>query len=169
MKRKKRSVRDVLNECWVTPTDQEVDEASREVWQRIEAELKKHDTSLRSLYGDGWSAAPLTQREFQVLTAISLVGARSTVPSLTRIVEDWAGGIKEEHVSVTTAKLEERGLITSKATESAEGGGWGRCGFEMTTDGDRALRRGHAEGKQLENAREAESGLKGRLKSFLKL
>ena len=59
MKRKKMNMDEILKRYWPKAPKEEVEAASASVWKRIEAELEKHDTSLRSLYGDGWSAAPV--------------------------------------------------------------------------------------------------------------
>src|SRR5213594_3419797 len=60
-KRKKMSMDEILTKYWPSPSQQEVEADCEEVWKQLEAELEKHDTSLWSLYGDGWSAAPLKQ------------------------------------------------------------------------------------------------------------
>src|SRR5436189_3206462 len=54
-KRKKMSMDEILTKYWPSPSQQEVEADCEEVWKQLEAELEKHDTSLRSLYGDGWS------------------------------------------------------------------------------------------------------------------
>ncbi|PYR81460.1 MAG: hypothetical protein DMG18_16280, partial [Acidobacteria bacterium] len=58
-KPKKMSMDEILTKYWPSPSQQEVEADCEEVWKQLEAELEKHDTSLWSLYGDGWSAAPL--------------------------------------------------------------------------------------------------------------
>ena len=116
----------------------EVDEIGDRVWKRLQAEMSKHDLSLRSVYGDGWSAPALTQSEYQVLTAISqLQGER---PSELQI---WK---KADELSVSGVsgfpaalhRLCKRGLITAQ--------------MQVTEDGERALARAHAEGKDLSTA-----------------
>src|SRR5439155_24380409 len=101
MKRKKMNMHETLKRHWPKASQEEVETASASVWKRIEAELEKHDTSLRSLYGDGWSAAPLEQTEFQVLTAVSLLGDRVTLKSVTRMVDKLTGREMVGYVVVT--------------------------------------------------------------------
>ncbi len=136
-KRKKMSMDEILTKYWPSPSQQEVEADCEEVWKQLEAELEKHDTSLWSLYGDGWSAAPLKQIEFQVLTAVSLLGDRGTLKSITQMVDKWTGREMVGHVYLTT------------------GGDKPFDRFEITEDGDRALRRAKIEGKQLVTARES--------------
>jgi hypothetical protein len=116
----------------------EVDDITKRVWHRLQAEMAKRDLSLRSIYGDGWSAPALTQSEYQILTAISqLKGERA---SELRI---WA---KADELSVSGVsgfpgalhKLTKRGLITAQ--------------MQVTEDGERALARARAEGKDLATA-----------------
>ena len=74
MKRKRISIKEFLDQVWPTPPQQEVEEACDRIWLRLQEELKKYDTSLWSLYGDGWSAPATTQLEFQVLSAAVRAG-----------------------------------------------------------------------------------------------
>src|SRR5262245_40895900 len=110
-KRKNMNMDETLRKYWPSASDEEVESASARVWNRLEAELEKHDTSLRSLYGDGWSAPPLEQLEFQVLTAVSLLGDRGTVKSITamihKMVQKWTAREMAGHVYVTLALLAE--------------------------------------------------------------
>src|SRR5437899_10288233 len=111
MKRKKMNMHETLKRHWPKASQEEVEAASASVWKRIEAELDKHDTSLRSLYGDGWSAAPLEQTEFQVLTAVSLLGDRGTLKSITKMVDNWTGREMVGHADLTLGRLAERQLV----------------------------------------------------------
>ncbi len=155
--RKKMSMDEILKKYWPSPSEEEVEAACDEVWKRIEAELEKYDTSLWSLYGDGWSAAPLEQTEFQVLTAVSLLGDRGTLKSITRMVDKWTGREMVGHVYLTLGRFAERELITVHSGP-ATGGDNPVNRFEITEDGDRALRRAKIEGKQLVTAREGLNG-----------
>jgi DNA-binding PadR family transcriptional regulator len=113
--------------------------------------LDKRDTSLRSLYGDGWSAEPVDEREFQVLTAVSQLGSKAGLDSVTGLLEDWSG--RKTMVGVvfaTLTRLETRGLIKVHRKPESR--------FEVSEQGERALRRAKAEGKQLV---EAQRGLIG--------
>ena len=157
MKRKKINMDEILKRYWPKAPKEEVEAASASVWKRIEAELDKHDTSLRSLYGDGWSAAPLEQREFQVLTAVSLLGDRGTLKSVTAMVDKWTGRETVGHVYLALGRLAERELITVHSGP-ATGGDKPLDRFEITEDGDRALRRAKIEGKQLVTVREDLNG-----------
>src|SRR5438093_8274334 len=157
MKRKKMNMHETLKRHWPKASQEEVEAASASVWKRLEAELDKHDTSLRSLYGDGWSAAPLEQTEFQVLTAVSLLGDRGTLKSITRMVDKWTAREMVGHVYLALGRLAERELITVHSGP-ATGGDKPVNRFEITEDGDRALRRAKIEGKQLVTAREDLNG-----------
>jgi hypothetical protein len=155
--RKKMSMDEILRKYWPSPSQEDVEAACEEVWKRIEAELDKHDTSLWSLYGDGWSAAPLEQTEFQVLTAVSLLGDRGTLKSITQMVDKWTAREMFGHVYLALGRLAERELITVHSGP-ATGGDKPVDRFEITEDGDRALRRAKIEGKQLVTAREDLNG-----------
>ena len=156
-KRKKMSMDEILRKYWATPSQEEVEAAGERVWKRLEAELEKHDTSLWSLYGDGWSAAPLEQTAFQVLSAVSLLGDRGTLKSITQMVDKWTGREMVGHVYLALGRLAERELITVHSGP-ATGGDKPLDRFEITEDGDRALRRAKIEGKQLVTAREDLNG-----------
>ncbi len=117
------------------------------------AELEKHDTSLRSLYGDGWSAEPLEQREFQVLTAAALLGDSASLATISKMVENWTGREMVGRVYATLSRLEERALIKVR-TERPTAYHEPKYRLEITEEGDRALRRAKAEGKQLVTVRE---------------
>ena len=153
MKRKKMNMDETLKRHWPKASQEEVEAARASVWKRIEAELEKHDTSLRSLYGDGWSAAPLDQTQFQVLTAVSLLGDRGTLKSITKMVDKWTGREMVGHVYLTLGRLAERELITVHSGP-ATGDDEPPRRYEITEDGDRALRRAKIEGKELVTARE---------------
>jgi len=153
-KRTKMSMDEILRNCWPSPSQEEGEADCEEVWKRLDAELEKHDTSLWSLYGDSWSAAPLKQIEFQVLTAVSLLGDRGTLKSITQMVDKWTGREMVGHVYLTLGRFVERELITVHSGP-ATGGDKPFNRFEITEDGDRALRRAKIEGKQLVTARES--------------
>ena len=155
--RKKMSMDEILRKYWPSPSHEQVEADCAEVWKRIEAELDKHDTSLWSLYGDGWSAAPLEQTEFQVLSAVSLLGDRGTLKSITRMVDKWTAREMVGHVYLALGRLAARELITVHSGP-ATGGDKPVDRFEITEDGDRALRRAKIEGKQLVTAREDLNG-----------
>jgi len=152
-KRKKMNMDQILRKYWPSASHEEVESAGERVWNRLEAELEKHDTSLRSLYGDGWSAAPLEQTEFQVLTAVSLLGDRGTLKSITKMVDKWTGREMVGHVYLTLGRLAERELLTVH-TGPATADDEPPRRYEITEDGDRALRRAKVEGKELVTARE---------------
>ena len=66
MKRKKESMKEIVARYWPTPPQKEMDAATDRVLSRLLSELDNHDTSLRSLYSDGWNCPPLNQDEFQI-------------------------------------------------------------------------------------------------------
>ena len=156
-KRKKMNMGEILRKYWPSASHEEVESADERVWKRLEAELEKHDTSLWSLYGDGWIAAPLEQTAFQVLSAVSLLGDRGTLKSITQMVDKWTGREMVGHVYLTLGRLAERELITVHSGPATAGDNPINH-FEITQDGDRALRRAKIEGKQLVTAREDLNG-----------
>jgi hypothetical protein len=112
-----------------------VEEIGDRVWKRLEAEMDKHDLSLRSLFGDGWSAPALNRKEHRVLNVISqskgeVSGALGT---LDRVHE--MSGLGTVAISLTLRRLSKRGLMTSD--------------LKITEQGERALARARAEGKWL--------------------
>ena len=127
----------------------EVAEGAQQVWNRISEELDQHDTSLRSLYGDGWSAEPLDQREFQVLTAVSDLGSNGNLGSIFDTMSKWAPELDVADVFLTLDRLAKRELIVGTAATTDES-----RTFQTTEHGERALRRAHAERKQLQIAQE---------------
>ena len=168
MKRNKR-IKEFMNRAWPAPPPEVVQADCAEVWKRLQPELAKVDTSLWSLEGDGWSAEPTNQREFRVLTAISQLGDRSDIHAITATVEQWTGGNMIVNVYDTLRRLEDRGLITFHRTGSAQNGAEPPHYYSLTRDGDRALRRAHAEGKQLINAVEHRWSLRDFVKEALRI
>ena len=162
--KRKMSMDEFLSRYWPRVPDVVVDAAGERVWKRLGAELEKHDTSLWSLSSDGWSVPPLKQREFQVLTAVSLLGDRSDIHAITDMVEDWTGGTMIGKVYATLQGLEKRGLIKFHRSRKAEDRGEPTHQYEVTAQGGRALRRAGIEGKELTNAPE-DSWLKRMLRS----
>src|SRR6266480_1739959 len=110
MKRKKVSLKDCVNPVCPTLPEHEIDAASGRIWKRVQQEMKKYDTSLWSLYGDGWSAAATTRFEFQVLTAASNLEDRADLNSITAMVDDWTGGDRIVDVHSAVEDLVKRGL-----------------------------------------------------------
>ena len=148
MKFKKRNIKEILEICQPDPPEEETRKAQERVWERLSEELKKHDTSLRSLTGDGWNAPALEQREFQVLTAVSMVAGKGRLGDVTRRVQTWVD-LSWGRVWVTVHNLERRKLIVPAER-----------GWQLTDDGERALRRAKIEEKQLVEARaEVKDGL----------
>src|SRR5262249_38141211 len=142
------SVKEMVKLAFPRRPKHEVEDAGQQVWSRIVEELDQHDTSLRSLYGDGWSAEPLDQREFQVLTAVSELGGSGNIGRVFDTVTNWAPTLDVADVFLTLERLEKRQLLGATANDD------GSRIFRTTEDGERALRRAHAEGKQLAIARE---------------
>lgn len=167
--KRKMSMEQFLRRYWPRVSDEEVEAASERVWKRLEAELEKRDTSLWSLSGDGWSVPALKQREFQVLTAVALLGDRSNIDAITDMVEDWVGGTMIGNVYATLRDLERKGFITFHRTALADRGGQEQHRYQITEYGDRALRRAKLEGKQLVNAAADAWSLKDFVKSAFRI
>ena len=155
MKRKRPSVQEFLNQAWQTPPQHEVEAAGERVWKRLQEELAKHDTSLWSFEGDGWSAPATNQLEFQILSAASALGERADLDSITDMVEGWTGKMMIARVQAELCDMERRGLIQVR-----------RSNVQVTRDGDRALRRAHAENKYL--IRTEESPIRGEAKERIR-
>jgi len=133
-----------------------VEAAGLRVWNRLAAQLENHNTSLRSLYGDGWSAPALKPREFQVLSAAALLdaqGASGTLCDIYEAVEARGGRVRSLATFITVKRLEWRGLLKAESAPAHTDNEW-RPRFQVTEDGQRALARARAEGKTLANVRE---------------
>ena len=78
MKRKKRSIKQIVAQSSPRLPKHEVEEIGDRVWKRLQTEMGKHDLSLRSLFGDGWNAPPLDQCDFEILSAVRVLGGQST-------------------------------------------------------------------------------------------
>jgi len=154
MKRKRPSVKEFLDQIWRTPPQQEVEAACERVWQRLQEELDKRDTSLWSFEGDGWSAPATNQLEFQILSAASALGERAGLDGITDMVESWTGRTMIARVQAELCDMERRGLINVRRSRPAVSDSQPFIYFELTRDGDRALRRAHAERKQLVQAQQ---------------
>ena len=141
MKRDKK-IRQIVNQYFPTPPKHEIEDAGRRVWERISAELDKRDTSLRSLYGDGWSAPPLKQREFEVLSAAALLEGNGTLSEIHEAVVGRVGSVRPFWIMLTVRRLERRGLLTARQSDERDA-----PRFQITEDGDRGLQRAHLEGK----------------------
>src|SRR5437016_12311756 len=109
---------------------------------------------MRSLIGDGGRSPPRQQLDYQVLTAVSLLGDRGTLKSITAMVHKWTGREMVGHVYLTLGGLAERGIITLHSDPTSEHGEEPQHRFKITEDGDRALRRAKIEGKELVTDRE---------------
>ena len=146
MKRKRISIEEFLNQVWPTPPEPEVEAACDRILLRVQEELKKYDTSLWSLEGDGWSAAATTQLEFQILSAVSSLTDRAELQSINRMVEGWNGRNIIARVLSALEDVEKRGLVKVRLLRR---GAETQFLFDLTEDGNRAIRRAHAEGKKL--------------------
>jgi hypothetical protein len=140
MKRKKRSIKEMMSLSIPRLQKHEVEEISDRVWKRLEAEMAKRDLSLRSLYGDGWSAAPLNQAEYPILMAISQLQVDDTNElGIWQKADELAG----THISAATFPVALRGLTERRLVTPQ---------MKLTNEGERALDRARAEGKQLAGA-----------------
>jgi hypothetical protein len=145
MKRKKKSIKDLVAQSSPRIPKHEVDEIGDRVWKNIQAAMDKQDLSLRSLYGDGWNAPPLEQHDLQLLTAAKLLAGEGTAESISRTAEKW-GGLAAPFLALE--RLVAEGLLVSLGTPGQQ------RHFQVTEIGERALGRAKAEGKQLLNPRE---------------
>ena len=149
MKRTKRSMQERIGNSSPRLSNEQVNEIGDRVWSRLKAEMAERDLSLRSLYGDGWSAAPLNAREYPVLSAMeSLQGESAEGLAVRNKAGELAGNpIGAVSFAMTLRRLSKRGLVTERPGNR----------FEVTGEGKRALARAHAEGKLPASARAAES------------
>ena len=152
MKRKKESLKQFLDRCWIKPSEEETRQAEKEVWSKIQEELKGQDTSLWSLDGDGWNAPALNLDEFRVLTATQMIAGRGSLADITRDVAYWDEKIQWGRVAVILKRLETRKLV-KQSEIPGRFEGEKIFGWQLTEDGDRALRRAKEEGKQLVEVR----------------
>ena len=152
-KKGKINIDALLGKVFNQGSDQEIDEAQARSWKRLEARMAKdeRDLSLHSIYGDGWSVGPVTQREFQVLSAISLVGGPREPGDILRTAKGWAPGLFLGQVFTTLMDLEKKGFVAGHPGRSE-----GLRLYEVTAEGERALGRAREEGKEL--ASDAEEG-----------
>jgi hypothetical protein len=148
------SVKEFLDQVWQTPPQHEVEEACDRVWQRLQRELDRLDTSLWSLEGDGWNAPATNQLEFQILTAASALGERAGLNGIIDMVESWTGGTMIARVHAELCDMERRGLIQVRRSRPAGSDGEPFIHFDLTKDGGRALRRAKEEGKQVMHTQE---------------
>ncbi len=155
MKRKMRINR-ILARYMPRPPRDEIEAAGQAVLGSLRAELEKHDTSLRSLHGDGWNAPAVDQSELQILTVLSLLGGQARIMS---IAETAPGAFGRAMVVGTLVNLQNRGLVTTREHASAQSPSGVRLLYELTEEGERALARAKAEGKKLPIA--SEGRLKG--------
>jgi DNA-binding PadR family transcriptional regulator len=151
VRRDRDKIKEFVNRIWPTSPEHEVEAAGKRVLNRLRAELAEHDTSVRSLYGDGWHAEPVNQREFQVLTAIAISGDKPTASRIRLTIKGWGVNISFGTVFITLDRLEDRGLVAA---------GWidivkrDRRYYRLRRTGARALVRARAEGKPLVNSQE---------------
>jgi DNA-binding PadR family transcriptional regulator len=150
MKRKRIKVKEFLDQVWPTPPEHELEAACDRVWMKLQEELKKVDTSLWSLEGDGWNAAATSQLEFQILSAASSLTDRADLQSIHRMVESWTGRNMIARVQSALEDVEKRGLVKVRRVRLT--GSETQFLFDLTEDGDRAIRRAQAEGKKLMQA-----------------
>ena len=147
MKRKRIRVKEFLEQIWPEPPEREVEESCERILQFARQELKKYDTSLWSLHGDGWSAPATTQLEFQVLSAVSVLGEQAELHSVNRMVSAWVGHNTIVSVQSSLEDLEKWKLVKVRKVRVSDGKY--QNFFDLMEDGARAIRRAHAEGKQL--------------------
>ena len=102
--------------------------------------MGKHDLSLRSLYGDGWSVPAVDEADFIVLRALNSLGGEANGLSILHQMLKWL-----EHPPVALLvlqSLQSRQFVTSSGSENDF-----KRMYQITEYGDRALRRAIKEGK----------------------
>ena len=142
MKRKKRSMKEIVNASTPKLSKEKVDEIGDRVWKRLEAEMDKRKDQLayRSLYGDGWTVPKIDQDDFHVLSAISPLAPEASAKAILSTIEKWTD--RPPIVALALQTLESQGSI--KSTGSGD-----HQRFELTERGRGSLVRARAEGKQL--------------------
>jgi hypothetical protein len=147
MKRKKRTIGEMVSAATPKISKHEVDEIGDRVWQRLTAKMDemKDQLALRSLYGDGWNAPPLEEGDFHILNAVRLLGGKGTDIDILNTVEKCTG--QTLLVAPRLERLEAAGLVT--------GTGTGKRHFQVTELAERALGRAKAEGKSFAQAQAA--------------
>jgi len=137
VKSKKENIRQMVNQGAPRVSNREVEAAGARVWKNLKEELTKHDTSLRSLTGDGWSIGPLEDREFRILSAVARA-KEGTAIEIMEIVENWED-LMVGTVLVLLDRLLRREFVMETAPQV----------YKVTGEGERALRRAKLEGKEL--------------------
>src|SRR5205823_4505884 len=89
--------------------------------------------------------------EFQVLTAASNLEDRADLNSITAMVDDWTGGDRIVDVHSAVEDLVKRGLMKARRFK-ADGDQRSQMRFDVTEDGHRAIRRAHAEAREMADA-----------------
>ena len=84
----------------------------------------------------------------EVLQAVPLdLGERAELHSINRMVSAWAGHNTIVNVQSSLEDLEKRKLVKVRKVRSSDGKY--QSFFDLLEDGDRAIRRAHAENKEL--------------------
>jgi hypothetical protein len=158
VKRKKRSMKEMVADATPRLQKHEVEEIGNRVWQRLKAEMGKHDLSLRTLSGDGWTAPALQPYESRILKAAAGLAGQGTAESIFRSVEK-CGDLAL--VSSILDDMKAKGLLVSVGT-----GDPSQRQFQITELGERALGRARIEGVQdrLAEAMEGAEGAEERVK-----
>ena len=151
MRRNRDKIKEFVNRVWPTPPEHEVEAAAKRVLNRLRTELAEHDTSVRSIYGDGWHAEPVNEREFQVLAAIAISGDKPTASRIYLTIKSWGVNISMGSVFITLDRLEDRGLVAASWIDIVKRD---RRYYRLRRTGERALVRARAEGKPLVNVQE---------------
>jgi DNA-binding PadR family transcriptional regulator len=108
--------------------------------------MAKHDLSLRSLYGDGWSVPPMRQKDFQILSAVSQLGGGGTAAEIADAVEKCAPGFNVGYLYAALDRLRKKELVTARRGYDRE---WK---YQVTEYGERTIRRAVIEGKRIVKA-----------------
>jgi hypothetical protein len=153
MKRKKETIKAIVMRVWPEPTKDEIEQAGARILSRLMEELKKPEYAFRSLYGDGWTVQPVNQREFQVLSAVEMLGGNGDTVEISDVAEEWAPGLNIAAVSNILGRLEQRGLLISR-TSRLEGAGSLAQRYRLAHDGKGALLQARREEMELADARE---------------
>jgi len=130
----------------------EMEAAGKEVFERLQIELKRPDLRFRTLTGDGWKVPALRQREFQVLTAVSVLGAKAFTLKIHERVQEWSvKPVDLSSVWAVLSNLEELKLVQARSTDPAVTGEGRQVIYSVTDKGEGALTRALAEHKQVED------------------
>ena len=145
MRNNKKSMKQIVGQYWPTAPEHEMEAAGNRVLKRLQADLEKHDTPVRSLYSDASSATPVKERDSQVLTAVHVFRRRGEVDirTIVEMVRHWAKNLQFVDVCLALNNLENQGLVMCR--RFGEGASEASPLYEITVTGKREVARRRAE------------------------